>query len=92
MMLHPAADSEQNPNNSKTCVGTAGGASAAVPTAVLLQFTVLEAATSLLPPCGGSPIPQSLEGCSQQLCSTVPRSQLRVPIPVQDGTGKGPRA
>lgn len=32
MMLHPAADSEQNPNNSKTRVGTRGGASAAVPT------------------------------------------------------------
>lgn len=49
-MLHPAADSQPNPNNSKTHVG---GRAGAVPS--LLQFTTVQkAATSLLPPCGPS--------------------------------------
>lgn len=53
-MLHSAADSEQNPNNSNTRVGGEVGI-CHLPCDSPPTFTpVLQAATSLLPPCGSS--------------------------------------
>ena len=84
MMLHPAADSEQNPNNSKTCVGSRGGASGTVPTTV----------PTIIPHSAGgchisaAPLWQQLSSHSPTFWkgaggSTAPHSQ--VPLPAQDG-------